>query len=297
MAAHLGRNELLAKGLAVFNVSVAQQERLTKKTKISRFKAHFGSKPKVLAKVWRDLQTTNIQEARIDPTKAFIDYFLMTIYWLKRYPTEEQLAVTFQMSEKTARKWCFYFAKRIQALKESKILWPEMTNDASPIFIMTVDGIHCSINEPKHATRSKNPAFYSHKSNGPALDYELGISVFTNQLVWMNGPFPAGQPDIKIFREQGLKDMIPQGKRVIGDNGYRGEKNIISTPNSSDPAPVRKFKSRARARHETFNARIKAFHCIKQVFRHGIDKHKVAFEAVCVICQYQLENGSALFDV
>ena len=28
-----------------------------------------------------------------------------------------------------------------------------------------------------------------------------------------------------------------------------------------------------------------------------MDKHKICFEAVCVIVQFQLENGSPLFDV
>lgn len=113
----------------------------------------------------------------------------------------------------------------------------------------------------------------------------------------MNGPFPAADHDIKIFREKGLKESIPAGKKIIGDNGYRGENDIISTPNNAhDSAVLRKFKSRARARHESFNRRIKAFHILSETFRHDIEKHRIVFEAVCVICQYQLENGSPLFD-
>jgi len=85
--------------------------------------------------------------------------------------------------------------------------------------------------------------------------------------------------------------------KVIGDNGYRGERGVVSTPNAHDPEELRKFKSRARARHESFNGRIKNFRCLDVRFRHGIAKHKMVFEAVCVIVQYQLENGSPLFDV
>jgi hypothetical protein len=112
----------------------------------------------------------------------------------------------------------------------------------------------------------------------------------------MNGPYKASVHDITIFRD-GLMAKIPRGKKVNADKGYRGEKAIISTPNSHDPPDLRQFKSRARARHETFNARIKNFSCLDVRFRHGIDNHKICFEAVCVIVQYQLENGSPLFDV
>jgi uncharacterized membrane protein len=59
---------------------------------------------------------------------------------------------------------------------------------------------------------------------------------------------------------------------------------------------LRKFKSRAQSHHESFYAQLKVFWCLDVRFCHGIEKHKIAFEAVCVICQYQLENGSPLFD-
>ena len=114
--------------------------------------------------------------------------------------------------------------------------------------------------------------------------------------MWMNGPFKASRHDITIFRRAGLKDMIPPGHRVIADNGYKGEAIVVSKPNSNDPGELKKFKRRARARHESFNGRIKNFQCLAERFRHGVNKHVIAFEAVCVIVQYQLENGSPLFD-
>ena len=43
----------------------------------------------------------------------------------------------------------------------------------------------------------------------------------------MNGPFKAGRYDIQIFRTEGLKDIIPVREKVIGDNGYHGEKAIV----------------------------------------------------------------------
>jgi len=160
---------------------------------------------------------------------------------------------------------------------------------------MSVDGVHCRVNEPSNPRYSKNPEFYSHKFKHSALDYEIGLSIFENKVVWINGPFPASMHDITVFRSK-LKSMIPDGKKVIADNGYNGEQ-CISAPNSHDPPELRKFKSRARARHESFNSRLKNFKVLDEKFRHAIGKHQVIFESVCVICQYQLENGSPLFDV
>lgn len=167
------------------------------------------------------------------------------------------------------------------------------------MFLLTVDGVHCQIHEPMHPTKSKDSSYYSHKFKRSALNYELGISVYDNALVWLNGPTKASEHDITLFRSQnGLKTMIPEGKRVIADRGYNSKREtaVLSTPNSSDPAEVRKFKSRARARHESFNAKIKNFRVLAECFRHNINYHSTVFEAICVICQYQLENGSPLFD-
>ena len=189
--------------------------------------------------------------------------------------------------------------------QQQQIVWPtrwipghaDFPNAENvPVFLLTVDGVHCRVYEPQHPTKSKDPSFYSHKFKQSGLNYELGISVFDNALVWMNGPFKASRHDITIFRRGGLQDLVPEGNRIIGDHDYIGEPNLISTPNSHDPAALRKFKSRARARHESFNGRIKNFKCLDERFRHGLNKHKIVFEAVCVICQYQMENGSPLFN-
>jgi hypothetical protein len=63
---------------------------------------------------------------------------------------------------------------------------------------------------------------YSHKFNGPGLAYELALSLYTNKLVWLNGPFKAGKGDTEIYESQ-LQAKIPNGKFAIVDNGLQGQ--------------------------------------------------------------------------
>lgn len=137
----------------------------------------------------------------------------------------------------------------------------------------------------------------SYKFKKAAYVYELALSIHDNNLVWISGPYPAGNPDIVVFRKSGIKDKIPAGMKGIADNGYRGEPNVLSTPNQLDSKELKLFKQRARAHHETFNGRIKNFKCLDTRFRHTMEKHKTVFEAVCVICQYQMDAGFTLFKV
>jgi hypothetical protein len=97
-------------------------------------------------------------------------------------------------------------------------------------------------------------------------------------------------------KPDGLKSKIPAGKRVIGDEGYKGGLQI-STRNAQDTRAVKILKNRAKARQDTFNKRIKIFKILDERFRHSVKKHKAAFEAVCVLVQYEMENGHSLFTI
>ena len=90
---------------------------------------------------------------------------------------------------------------------------------------------------------------------------------------------------------------IPEGKRAIGDSGYKGEPSKISTTRPGDSREVKKFKARVKSRHETFNARLKSFNVLNSPFRHGFEQHKRVFESVCICIQYDIENGNGLFEV
>ena len=291
--------EILCHGLQMMHYTEKRIKRAkTAGTNVKRFRIHFGCNPAVCAQIWEDLQKTTIDGAQIDEKDLNKDYFLGTFYFLKRYPTEEEREAKFDRSQKTIRTWHWFYIQKIQALKEAKIKWPD-DNFGSDIWVMSVDGVHCAVNEPKDDDLPKKPKNYSHKYNAAGKSYELGISLSESKLIWMNGPFDAGESDITIFRNRGLMEKLEQeGKRVIADKGYRGEPEYCSFANSIDDIDVAKFKSRARFRHERFNGMIKTFDCIgKGRFRHPGNRFKGCFEAVCVITQYQTELGMPLFDV
>ena len=98
-----------------------RNERVKADTWNSRFKAPYGSDPIVYSKLFEDLQTTEIAEAQIHEGKISLRYFLMTIYFLRQYPTEKILESRFGVSEKTARTWVWYYISKIKELKLQKV--------------------------------------------------------------------------------------------------------------------------------------------------------------------------------
>ena len=162
---------------------------------------------------------------------------------------------------------------------------------------MTVDGTHCPIEEP----RPFSTQWSSHKFGGkPGVNYELGLSIHKPKLIWVYGyTRPGKYNDISVFRQSLKNELLAQcpGRRVIGDRGYRGETELISTRNEFDPPEIAEFKDRALARHETFNQKLKCFACLRQRWRHSLELHMEAFHACCVLVMTQIECGAAsLFD-
>lgn len=194
---------------------------------------------------------------------------------------------------------CWSFIAFLEFLCFIKIKWrfednPHIEADQD-ILIATIDGIHCQIYEPR---TEPSKTWYSHKLNKPGLTYELCIDLRRQNLVWINGPFKAGVNDITVARMlNGILSKIPFGKKIIGDKGYRGEYDKITVPNKHDSKNVQAYKSRASARHETFNKRIKDFKIVFGPFRSKHEHHKMAFEAICILVQYDIENGYPLFDL
>jgi hypothetical protein len=281
----LGRlddQSLLSLGLTLAGFPEFRQK-VDDNLKMRRFRAFFGMSPKAMVALYHDLITVF---PKVDPGKL-----LMTMNWLKLYDTEHVMAGRWGLDEETIRRHVSKYIATIQELKQAKIVWGEFNEDDT--FIITVDGTHCRIQEVRTDPGAK---WYSHKFNAAGVTYELGIAIRSNQLVWINGPFPASQHDITTFR-LGLKAMIPNGKRAIGDSGYKGEPTKIAISRDGDSDLVKKFKARAKSRHETFNRRLKSFMILDRQFRHGFDNHKAVFESVCICLQYDIESGHGLFEV
>ena len=101
MVVILTADELLHQGLRfVGNELHCIQNVSRRRTNVDRFKSHYGSDPVVYAQIWEDLQLTRIPEARIDTRTVISRHFMMAIYFLKCYPTEAQLAVSFSICKK-----------------------------------------------------------------------------------------------------------------------------------------------------------------------------------------------------
>ena len=76
-----------------------------------------------------------------------------------------------------------------------------------------MDGTHFLIEDVYMADGSMATGYWSFKYNHPGLSYEIGLSIFSDQIVWVNGPFRAGMSDLKKFQRGGTFSIIDSGQR------------------------------------------------------------------------------------
>lgn len=304
-------SEIMLHGLKLLGWSEKKLNRKSKNGSNKKslwFANEYGASPLVVAQIWEDLQTSNLEAVRInDATLDDLTVLLQTMQFMKVYPTEGNRQNRWQECDRNLRDNGWKMLIRIQALKAKKIVWPTPEEIGDNIWIGSVDGTHMTTQEPNHPRYPTDKKAFSHKKNKAGLAYEIVLSLSESKIIWINGPFLAGTNDIQIFKSPGgLREKL-QGTnlRLIADHGYRGYDDIFSRPNSKDSPEVSKFKVRARMRHEAVNSKIKTLRCTDSArFRHkgdhkdGQSKFKICFEAAVVVTQYKMEfGGEPLFDI
>lgn len=99
-----------------------------------------------------------------------------------------------------------------------------------------------------------------------------------------------------------LRSLFP-GMKGFADAAFASVPSKLTVSRSAHSDEMKEFISRAKARVESFNGRMKRFRVLSTRFRHGkgtkqkMELHKACAEAVCVIVHYGMENGSPLFEM
>ena len=128
----------------------------------------------------------------------------------------------------------------------------------------------------------------------------MGVCILTGWIVWVAGPWKAGEQDGAAFISK-LDTKLPPGKVVKVDAGYNSCKRFMN-PCIGFDSKDREQKLVARAQHECVNSRLKIFNVLTMYFRHTdcddqtmMDKHRICFNAVAVLTQLKIADGESIF--
>jgi hypothetical protein len=304
-------NEL---GLDYMGLFALKHKKMTEAFSKEVFHWHYGSSPLVVAEMWYDLQQGEYPGASLSAKDNSLNGFKMymtALFFLWAYPRNAGLTSSrfHQCIRNCKGEPLWRWIRKIEALKHKKIKWDHSLGDPKKsAFVATIDDTDCRIWEKRaHHDMNIDKSFYSQKLNHAGLKYELIMHLTKPQCMAIVGPNKCATHDMEVFRQETKKKMKSMpGKMLIADSIFKAGKKpehqdevgMFALPSSADPEELRQFKSRARARHESFNGRLKHFSFLRDGYRGvDMDKHGSAFKAICVIVQYQMDNGSPIFAI
>ena len=102
MVCSLSPEEILQLGLSLVGFNGKRQGRTCAATNQSRFPTAFGVSPPAISKMLTNIQKIDINHCGIK--KVNLEILLISVNWLSSYKTEKEMAGSFDVDEKTARK-------------------------------------------------------------------------------------------------------------------------------------------------------------------------------------------------
>ena len=117
----------------------------------------------------------------------------MPFSWLKLYELEEVMAGRWGFGEQYCHENVRDNVSRIQSLKSKKISFYDLDPKCR---FLPVDTVHIRSQEFRCDPSSK---WWSHKSNGPAVSFEVVADQVESKIRWITGPEPVSIHDLTFL--------------------------------------------------------------------------------------------------
>jgi hypothetical protein len=242
------------------------------------------------------------------------DQVLLTVVWLRQYPTNEALGFLFGVSDSTAsraRTRCLPVLEKAgrdtmrmpdPGLAGRKRL-PALLRD-TPGLAVVIDSFEQRTQRPKRRQR----AYYSGKKKAHTLKSQVAVDEDSGRFVDVSDSVPGPWADIKLLRKSRLLGRLPEGVGGIGDLAYVGIDELHPEglgasprrkPRGKDRPPEDRRYNRAFSRRrivvEHGICRLRSFRAVAHVNRHGRDRkgHAARVRAIAGLVNRMLDHRTA----
>jgi hypothetical protein len=240
---------------------------------------------------------------------AVADQFLLTVVWLRHYPTQECLGYLFGVSDSTALRAVRRCLPVLEQSGTDTMRLPDPGKGhrrdlpallkQTPELAVVVD----TFEQRTHRPQRRQRAYYSGKKKAHTLKSQVAVDE-DGHIVDVADSRPGRWADLKVFRRSGLAGRLIRAKvGALGDLGYVGLDGVSPRlraatprrkPRGQDRPPEDRRYNRAFARRrivvEHGINRLRRYQALSAVNRHGRKGHAARVRAVAGLVNRMLDH-------
>lgn len=240
------------------------------------------------------------------------DQFLLTVVWLRHYPTQECLGYLFGVSDSTALRAARRCLPVLEAQGKDTMRLPDPGKGKrrdlpallrqTPALAVIIDTFEQRTRRPQRRQR----AYYSGKKKAHTLKSQVAVDE-GGRVVDVGESRPGPWADLKVLRRSGLAGRLARaGVGALGDLAYVGIDGLVrglrgATPRrkprgrSRPPGDRRYNRAFARRRIKVEHAigRLRRYQALSAVNRHGRKGHAARVRAVAGLVNWALSQKAA----
>lgn len=240
------------------------------------------------------------------------DQGLLTVIWLRQYPTNEVLGLLFGVSDSTASRARTRCLPVLERAGKDTMRMPDpgagrrkrlpALLKGTPGLAVVIDSFEQRTQRPKRSQR----AYDSGKKKAHTLKSQVAVDEATGRFVDVSDSVPGRRADIKLLGTSRLLNRLPAGVGGIGDLGYVGIGDRHPTglgasprrkPRGKDRPPEDRRYNRAFRRRrivaEHAIGRLRTFRAAAHVNRHGRKGHATRVRAIAGLVNRMLDRPKA----
>ena len=236
---------------------------------------------------------------------------LLTVVWLRQYPTHEVLGYLFGISQPTTGRYLRRVLPLLEQAGRDTMRMPDpgrkrrrsldqLLHD-TPELAVVIDSFEQKVQRPKQASERDN--WYSHKKRTHTVKSQIAVDEDSGQIVHVSASVTGRTHDLTLLKQSGLLSALPSGVGGIGDLGYQGIRDLHplcacprkkpwgkhKTRPPEDIAYNRAFSQRRIVVENSIN-RLRRYQALTQTDRHHRQLHTMRVVAVVGLVNRQLAH-------
>jgi hypothetical protein len=235
------------------------------------------------------------------------DQVLLTVIWLRQYPTNEVLGFLFGVSDSTASRVRARCVPVLERAGKDTMRMPDpgvARRKRLPALLKDTPGLAVVIDSFEQRTqrpRRRQRAYYSGKKKAHTLKSQVAVDEESGRIVDVSDSVPGRWADIKLLKRSRLMKRLPDGVGGIGDLGYTGIRDVHPSgacprrkPRGKERPPEDRKYNRAFSRRrivvEHAIGRLRRFRAVAHVNRHRRHGHAMRVRAIAGLVNRMLDH-------